>query len=330
MRRPGTTPPFAAQDSIAEIRYLPIGGVDQWVMIRGEHVANPPLVMLHGGPGLSDTPFFRRYNAALERHFTVVYWDQRGAGKSAGSEIPRESMNVDRFVADLEQLVDHVRARLGAARVALFGHSWGSVLGCLYAADHPDRVSAYVGSGQIGDWAAGEAASYAYAVALAERRGKRRALAKLRSLGPPPHTAAQMFAERMLLTGLDGTALHAMTSLLGAIVRGREYSLVEIPGMFRAFRASLDAMWDEVRQIDLRERAPVLAVPVFFFLGRHDHWVPPETSLAYYDALVAPAKRLVWFERSGHEPFVDEAGRFDELMIELVRPVAIGAPARAA
>ena len=88
----------------------------------------------------------------------------------------------------------------------------------------------------------------------------------------------------------------------------------------RGFRFSMDAMWAEVSRLNLIELAPALQMPVFFFLGRKDHWVPPETSVAYFDALTAPSKKLVWFEQSGHEPFVDEPAKFNAAMAELVRP----------
>ena len=153
-------------------------------MIRGKNVANPPLILLHGGPGLSETRFFRLFNAPLERHFTVVYWDQRSAGKSFYPDIARSSMTVEQFVSDLDDLVEAVCERLGNTKVVIFGHSWGSALGALYAARFPEKVAAYVGSGQYGDAAAGEAASYAYGLAEAERRGNRRALNKLRGNGP--------------------------------------------------------------------------------------------------------------------------------------------------
>jgi pimeloyl-ACP methyl ester carboxylesterase len=86
MRHAGKTPPFRGPQgevlsgSIAEVAYRRLGGLDQWTMIRGESVANPALVLLHGGPGLSETALFRYFNAPLEKSFTVVYWDQRGAG----------------------------------------------------------------------------------------------------------------------------------------------------------------------------------------------------------------------------------------------------------
>src|SRR3954447_1266945 len=145
MRHLGTTPPFRGPHgevmcgSIAEIAYRRLGGLNQWVMIRGESVANPPLILLHGGPGLSETGLFRHFNAPLEKRFTVVYWDQRGAGKSFDRDIPRSSLTVEQFISDLDELVDAVCKRLGKTRVAIFGHSWGSGLGVLYAARFPRR-----------------------------------------------------------------------------------------------------------------------------------------------------------------------------------------------
>ena len=129
MRRLGKTPPFrgphgeVAPGSIAEVAYRRLGGLDQWVMIRGESVANPALILLHGGPGWSETRFFRYFNAPLEKIFTTVYWDQRGAGKSFDRSIARPSMTVEQFISDLDELVDGVCQRLGRTKVAIFGHS---------------------------------------------------------------------------------------------------------------------------------------------------------------------------------------------------------------
>ena len=79
-------------------------------------------------------------------------------------------------------------------------------------------------------------------------------------------------------------------------------------------------MWAETSKLNLLELAPVLQMPVFFFLGRNDHWVPPDVSVAYFEALTAPSK-LVWFEQSGHEPFMDEPAKFNAAMAELIPPV---------
>jgi pimeloyl-ACP methyl ester carboxylesterase len=328
MRHLGRTPPFRGADgdlvsgSIAEIAYHRLGGLDQWVMIRGESVANPPLILLHGGPGLSETALFRHFNAPLEKAFTVVYWDQRGAGKSFDRNIPQSSITVEQFISDLDELVDLVCKRLGRRTVAIFGHSWGSALGPLYAARFPEKVAAYVGSGQIGDWAAAELATYAWALAEAQRRRKRRAVKKLHAIGPPPHSAENLWTQRTWLSRLEGRmSPKAMWNLGRAVLSGPESSIFDLSNTMRGFRFSLDAAWAEVSRLNLIELAPALQMPVFFLLGREDHWVPPEISVAYLDALTAPSKKLVWFERSGHEPFVDEPAKFNAAMADLVRPV---------
>ena len=329
MRRRTITEPFrgpdgkVAQGSIAESSFLRLGGIEQWVLVRGENIANPVMIFLHGGPGLSETTMWRYCNASLEKHFTCVYWDQRGAGKSADASIPLASMTVEQFLSDLDELVDWVCRRLGTTQVTIFGHSWGSALGALYAARHPEKVKVYVGGAQIGDWHQGEVLSYANAVAVAERRGKRGILARLRALGPPPHSADAMYQERTLALRLAGGLPKALWTTVKMIAASRESSLFEVSGAMRAFRWTLRAMWPEVSKLNLIERVPTLEVPTFFFLGRKDPWVPPEASLAYLDVLKAPAKQLVWFEQSGHEMFVDEPARFDEAMIELVLPASL-------
>jgi pimeloyl-ACP methyl ester carboxylesterase len=291
-------------------------------MIRGESLANPPLILLHGGPGFSEMRLFRHFNAPLEKSFTVVNWDQRGAGKSFGRKIPRSSMTVEQFIADLDELVEAVRKRLGTGKVAIFGHSWGSALGVLYAARFPEKVAAYVGSGQIGDLQAGETSSYAFALAEAQRLDNRKALKELRAIGPPPHTARSLRTEQMWLLRFDGRLEARALWEMGRILLGRpEASILDLPNLLRSFRFSIDAMCAEVSAIDLVKLVPALQMPVFFFLGRHDHWVPPEASVAYFDALTAPAKKIVWFEASGHDPFVDEPDKFNAAMADLVRPV---------
>lgn len=330
VRHKGRTPPFldprggVVPGSIAEVGYARLGGVEQWVLLRGESLDNPPLILLHGGPGLSETDWFRYYNAPLEKRFTVVYWDQRGAGKSFDPAIPRSSMTVERFVSDLGELVDAVCLRVDARKVVIFGHSWGSAIGPLYAARFPEKVAAYVGSGQIGDAAAGESLSYTYALAEAQRLGRQRLVRKLRALGPPPYGAREVFIERATLARLEGAMRpRALWKVIRPALASKESSLLESRAAMQGFRFTLDAMWAEASRLNLIELVPALQMPAFFFLGRNDHWVPAETSVEYIDALTAPSKRLVWFEESGHELFVDEPAKFNALMEELVRPAVV-------
>jgi pimeloyl-ACP methyl ester carboxylesterase len=297
-------------------------------MIRGENIANPVLILLHGGPGFPEMRLFRTFNAALEQHYTVVYWMQRGTSKSFDRRMPASSLTIEQFVADLDELIELLRARFGKEKVVLYGHSWGSVLGVLYASRFPDKVAAYVGTGQIGEWASFEAVSYAFALAEAERRQHRKAIRELRAIGPPPHALLDMVVERKWITRfvgiVRGMSLWRFTCIT---LGGPEASIFDLPNILLSQFVTPKAMWQELIAVNLIKTAPSLRMPVFFFLGRHDRVVVPEASVAYFDVLSAPSKRLVWFEDSGHEPPAEEPEKFNRLMAELVRPVAVAASA---
>lgn len=327
MRSRGTTPPFRGPDgqilpgSIAEIVYLRLGGLDQWVMIRGKSIANPILILLHGGPGFPEMRLFRTFNAPLEDHYVVVYWEQRGTDKSYTGNIPPSSMTVEQFLSDLDELVDIVCGHFRKDKVVLYGHSWGSVLGVLYASRFPNKVAAYVGTGQIGDWLASERASYAFVLAEAERRNNQRAVRELQAIGNPPHTFDKMLIQRKWLTGFVGIVRSmSMWRFSRILLGGPESSIIDLPNILRGCLWSPKLMWEEISSLDLTKTVPTLQMPVFFFVGRHDHVVDGETSAAYFETLSAPSKQFVWFEESAHEPAVEEADKFNAAMAELVLP----------
>lgn len=329
MKNVRATAPFRKSDgtivvnSIADTTYVQIGGLEQWVMIRGESVSNPVLILLHGGPGFPETGLFRHFNSELEKIFTVVYWEQRGTGKSFTSDTPAASMTIDRFVGDLDELVDAVCSRLGKKRVAILGHSWGSALGTLYAARFPEKVSVYVGTGQIGDLQASEESSYAFVLAEAARRHNRKALKQLRAIGGPPYTAQALGVQRRWLSRFVGVLRGKSFWQVFRVLRSDpEGSLFDLLNVARGALFSLRTLWQEVAQLNLEKSVPELKMPVFFFIGRHDHQVACETSAAYFERLVAPAKNLVWFEESAHMPPFEEPDKFNALMTNLVAPVA--------
>jgi pimeloyl-ACP methyl ester carboxylesterase len=283
--------------------------------------------VLHGGQGFSDTAFFRYHTPELEKSFTVVYWDQRGAGRSFDPNNARSSMTVAQFIADLDELIDIVRQRFGKQKVAILGHSWGTALGVLYAARFPEKVAVYAGVAQVGDSAASERVSYAKALAEAERQGNGAVLKKLRAIGPPPHTADKLFVERTCAERLrGGLKPKALWRTVRMIFGAPEASVLELRTTIRAFRFSIECMWAEVSQINLIETVAELHVPVVIMLGRGDPWIPPEISVAYFDALRAVSKQLVWFEHSGHQPFEEEPSKFVAVMLDRVRPLCGAAP----
>jgi hypothetical protein len=134
--RPVSTPPIVGADgkpvpgSVAAIEKLRLGGVNQWVVLRGRDTTNPVLLMLAGGPGGSELGSFRKHNGALEDHFTVVHWEQRGAGKSFPLLLrDHRHMTPHQYVADGLELAAYLWRRFGKDKIFLVGHSWGTFLG---------------------------------------------------------------------------------------------------------------------------------------------------------------------------------------------------------
>ena len=232
-------------------------------------------------------------------------------------------MTVEQFISDLDELVEAVRKRLSKTKVAIFGHSWGSVLGralCRALPGEGRGIRRLRADRRLAPQRQNSPPTRSHS-REAQRRGNRRAVRKLRGIGPPPYPAASVFTERTWVVRFEGGMRpRALWKTGRALLGGQESSIFELPGAIRGFRWSMDAMWPEVSKLNLIELAPVLPLPVFLLLGRRDHWVPPETSVAYLDALTAPSKQLVWFEYSSHEPFVDEPGKFNGAMRDLVRP----------
>lgn len=324
------TEPFRDADgdiipgSVATMETAEIGGVEQSLWFRGVDTDNPAVVLLHGGPGASEGMLFRHYDADLERHFLVVYWEQRGAGRSYHSGVTRESMTIDRLQADLDEVVELVRSRFGHDRVILLGHSWGTALGTLYAHEHPEKVAAYVGVAQIGDFAGGQRASYAWALERAWKRGDREALEALRAMAPAPSNVDEELAKGRWVEKFGGTFHADMNTgdLIRAALGTDEANLMDLVKFGQGNRFSLETLRPEYSKLNLKTRTQ-FDVPVVFMLGRYDWHVPTVDAVDYFNRIDAPAKRLIWFEGSAHNVPFEEPDAFVRAMVEDVRPLAI-------
>jgi pimeloyl-ACP methyl ester carboxylesterase len=308
--------------SVAMVTDETIGGVAQRLWFRGVDVDNPAVILLHGGPGTSEGALFRRFNSDLEHEFLMVYWEQRGTGRSYRASIPPESMTIDQFVRDLDDVVELVRARFHKRRVVLLGHSWGSAIGLSYAARHPGKVAAYVGVGQVADMREGERLSYEFALGEARRRNDRDAIRALQEIGPPPHGVDAMLTSRKWVERFGGS-FHADLStgkLIWAALQTDEANLIDLIRFGQGNRFSLKHLWEEFRTFDIDDRLARFETPIVFMLGRHDWQVPAVLAARYFERIDAPAKRLVWFERSAHNPPFEEPARFNRAVIDALTP----------
>jgi proline iminopeptidase len=320
----GTTPPFVdasggqASGSIAEFRTVTLGSLDQRLLIRGRSARNPVLLVLHGGPGFPEYALFRHHNAALEDHYVVVHWEQRGAGRSFSESLTTDDLSLDRFRSDTHELVLHLKKEFGQQKIFLLGHSWGSILGALYAHDHPENVAAYVGQGQVAWVAEGEDRSFDFVEREAKARGDQDALETLARIGRPPYTVSELIEQRDLVTRFGGAIRSGDTpvTMVWDMMSQPEFTWVDAYLNLRGALLSLDALLDPLMQVNLMVDANRFEVPVYFALGRHDHQVPADLAAEYFERLEAPSKRIIWFENSAHSPSLEEPDLFNKMMIE--------------
>jgi proline iminopeptidase len=308
--------------SVATTADVIVGGITQRLWFRGLDARSPAVILLHGGPGASETALFRSYNADLERHFLMVYWDQRGTGRSYRGNIPPATMTIDQFVRDLDEVVDIVRRRFQKDKVVLLGHSWGTAIGITYAARFPEKVAAYVGVSQVADMREGERVSYEFARSEAARRGDRRATKALERISVPPHTVDAMLTSRKWVERFGGSFHGDLSTgkLIWAALRTDEANVIDLIKFGQGNRFSLEHLWNEFRELDPDDRLTSFRVPIFFLLGRHDWHVPAVLAARYFERIKAPGKRLVWFEQSAHNPPFEEPALFNQTLIDLLEP----------
>lgn len=326
----GSTPPIRDEwgrpqpEGIASLEQVRLGGVDQWVLIRGRSIHNPLLVYLSGGPGVSELPWVRHFNAPLEEHFLVVQWDQRGAAKSYGALKDRDALTLDQFVSDASELLELLTSRFSQEKVFLVGHSWGSILGVLLAQRRPERLHAYIGTGQQVNFLENDTLSHLRAYELAIRYGDTGTLTKLARIGPPPYTGPDMTRRYMTLMSL--ASRHAgrrniTPEMLLSVLKAPEYSLRDKVHLFLGLKETFPLVYPQLAGVDLEAQVPRLEVPVWFLLGREDYVTPSEIAARYFEKLEAPSKTLLWFEHSGHSPPFEEPDRFNAILGQQVRSV---------
>ncbi len=309
--------------SIAALEAVELNGRDQWITIRGHDQTKPVLLFLAGGPGGSQLAASRKFLGELEEHFVVVNWDQPGAGKSFRAT-DFATLTPEQYIADGHALTLHLQERFGQEKIYILGESWGSILGVWLVQRYPEHYQAMIGAAQMVDFLETDSYDYTLAIRLAFESGDFVKVGKLMSQGPPPYYGegvAWKVAEYVLYLSQHMTRNPAITGpgydTLGDIA-SPEYGLVDKANYFRGLIATMNAVWPQLWEVDLREQAPRLQVPIYFLEGRHDVNAPPALVESYLEGLEAPHKELIWFEHSGHSPWVDEAAKVVDIMVNTV------------
>lgn len=324
---------ITSPSGINSLQSVRIGGIDQWIEVRGQNVNNPILLFIHGGPGIAFIPLAGAWQASWERYFTVVQWDQRGAGKTYTSndkELQRRTMNVPQMEQDTLEVVNYLRNRFKREKIFVLGHSWGSVLGLWLAHEHPELVYTYVGVGQVINTEQNEVVGYQDALKEGHKRHNEQAVKALESIAPypPPNLDFRKMSilrdwERDLLGPPPGTPVFTDTKkILSAVISAPEYSPVDDYGWVHGTQFSINVLLPEMMKIDLTKLGLDFRAPVLFFEGRHDPYCPPSLIWEYSQAIKAPHKQFVWFDNAGHFPFFEEQQKFGDELFQKVLPLA--------
>lgn len=310
--------------SVAEMRTVNLAGVDQWVMIRGYSTSNPILLYLAGGPGGTSYSLNRQYNAALEKHFVVVSWEQMGSGKSAGALLANwNQMTPQEYIAAGQQLTSYLRQRFHQDKIYLWGQSWGTLLGIWLIQRQPTWYAAYVGVGQMVSPVDDDREIYYDVLSRARVAGDSRLVQKLETMGPPPYHGLFNMANYTTVFGPNDDRMRALVEASGPPARaplagmteGPEYGLADQVGAQLGLALTFAVVYDQLDNIDLATQAKVLDVPVYFVEGRYDLNARTDLVERYYAGLQAPTKEIVWFEHSGHNPAHEEVALFNDFMV---------------
>ncbi|MFC5742093.1 alpha/beta fold hydrolase [Dyella tabacisoli] len=306
-----------------------IGGIDQWLSIRGKDRRNPILLFLHGGPASPAMPESYTFQTPWEDYFTVVQWDQRGAGKTYAANTEQAmapGMTVDGMTDDAAQVVQYLRQRYDKQKVFLLGHSWGTVLGVHLAQLHPDWFYAYISVGQVVNGHRNEELGYAFALHEATAQGNDKAVSELQAIAPYPGTK---------LT-IDRVGVRSQWEMYyGGLAYGRhdfqfegdaeelspDYSKQDLDAIGKGSLFSLNHLLPALLSADF-DHVTHFECPVIVYVGQHDYTTAHELTEKWFGDIHAPSKRLVMFADSAHMIMQEQPGRFLTHLVTDALPLA--------
>jgi len=314
---------ITSANGIDEAKYVEVGGIEQWITIRGEDRNNPVVLFLHGGPGDATNPWGYAAFRLWLKHFTVVQWDQRGAGRTLGKSGAgiASTITVERMTQDGVELAQLLRQELRKERILLVGHSFGSIVGVMMAKARPDVFSAYVGTAQVADSTRNYAVAYSDLLKKAEASGDRRALDELKEVGPPPYTDGRGFGVQRKWSNLFEGADMFLGSMLGLALTAPGYSAKDINDWLEGQSLSAERLVPQTRELTSEALSGQFKVPVFVIQGADDFTTPVSLARDFVDRLQAPKKEFVTIP-GGHFAVFMQTDAFLRAVASRVQPFA--------
>ena len=310
------TPEIKGKNSIASIEKVILQRKEQSITIRTSDTANPVLLFLHGGPGSPLMPYAHVADRKLEEHFTVVHWDQYGAGKSYDKKLNPEEISIDFYLYCTIELIEYLRKRFKQDKIFLLGHSWGSYLGIVTAYNHPELLHAYIGMGQVINMPEAEKISYNFTLGKAREAGKKKAIKDLKCIGLPPYqNHKELLTERKWLSIYKGMIHNcSLIRTVGYSLKSPEYSFRDHMNEIKGRDLLLSILWPDFQTKTVDDKIRSFEVPVYFLEGRHDYCVPSVLVEKFVQKVKAPHKEIIWFEHSAHMMNIEEREKYVDVL----------------
>lgn len=296
------------EGGVSELYPLDVNGSKQWLLARGNSKNLPVLLILHGGPGFTDIWMSETCNVELEKHFIVVNWDQRGSGKSYDKKADTKLLTTDQFVEDAKSVVDHLLQKFNRDKLFLLGQSWGTVIGWKLLSDIPEKITHYVGVGQVSNMMESELRSYNFALDAAKKDNNIKAIKELKSVTMPAPNDGQnpfkpLMVQRKWLAWYGGM-MHGQKKLSAVskhLMSAKEYSFADILKFNKGMQVSIESLWHELLEINLFNAPCRFEVPITLIIGKYDRTVNSELTEELYNQIESPSKDLVCLE-AAHLP----------------------------
>lgn len=312
---------MSQKKKVNSLEKVMIGGINQYVLERGDDDSLPLILFLHGGPGTAQIGFMPKYQSDLESHFIIVNWDQRGSGLSYSENIPKDTMSVKRFELDAVEVTNYLRKKYNKDKIFLIGHSWGSILGMKLIHQYPKLYKGYIGIGQVADMNEGEVLVYDFVKATAEAQKNEEALDELKTIEKPPYEKPlnSIGVIRKWVNEFDGVMKKGeFGSVVSEGMNNSDYYKEEdIKKWSQGASFSVVNLLDEMLTVNLFKEIKKVNVPVTFFAGRYDYTTPSLSAYKFYEMLEAPEKEFIWFEKSAHLPMIEEVDKFCDQVINI-------------
>lgn len=305
---------------IEQSEYVELNGIKQYILVTGNE-KGPLMLFLHGGPGVSQSGFIRKYQSELEKSFLVVNWDQRGAGKSNTKKFSKNELKIYNIVDDAISLIEILINRFKKNNIYLIGHSFGSLIGIMVSQKIPQYIKAYISIGQVVDINKGDKFVYKILLKRVNNENYRKGIKILNEIGEPPYKTQDSIRKmNKLIEKYNGDIFKF--SKLAFILKSISFKYYNAFDWFSFLCGSIVSkryMYSEMASINLFNKCNQFEIPVYFCCGDNDYHTPSKVIEEYYNFINAPKKALYKFKSSAHMPNIEEELYFYNICKEIIQ-----------